>query len=145
MHPALTFIVVVAIGFGTAGPGHVGVEAGGAGTEERRNGDQSRILPSLAEYAIKGESEYSNCPEGYPSFGTLGDLLTAWNPNQPEVPEGGVIERLKVRSHGTWNTARAPLAVVCRRQRGGVRLPEYSTSRTHASLRAQQEREVDIR
>eukprot|EP00903_Cladosiphon_okamuranus_P006282 g6164.t1 len=50
-------------------------------------------------YTIKNETEYSSCPEGYPSYGRLGDLLTAWSPNQPDVPEGVVIERLQVLNY----------------------------------------------
>lgn len=45
---------------------------------------------------LKDELAYSSCPEGYPAFGTLGDLLRAWNPNDPDVPEGVVEERLHV-------------------------------------------------
>jgi len=106
--PTLIFFLLV-VGQGAAAPRHVRGEAGGAESEERRNGveNEQRVLPSLADYDIKGEDKYSSCPEGYPAFGTLGDLLTAWSPNQPEVPEGGVIERLRV-SHSCTQRARCP-------------------------------------
>ncbi len=99
MLPGL-FVLLLVIGYGEASPRHVRGEAGGVDSEERRNGEdtQHRVLPTLAEYDIKGEDKYSSCPEGYPAFGTLGDLLKAWSPNQPEVPQGGVIERLRVRA-----------------------------------------------
>lgn len=45
---------------------------------------------------LKDELAYSSCPEGYPAFSTLGGLLRAWNPNDPDVPEGVVEERLHV-------------------------------------------------
>ena len=45
---------------------------------------------------LKQEQAYSSCPEGYPAYGTLGDLLKAWNPNDPDVPEDVVVERLRV-------------------------------------------------
>lgn len=53
---------------------------------------------------LKDESAYSHCPEGYPAFGRLGELLTAWNPNQPDEPEGVVVERLHVSSNCQRNT-----------------------------------------
>lgn len=86
-------VLLAAVGFGTAAPRQV---RGAPALEERRKDDGPRLLASLDDYAIKNETEYSSCPEGYPSYGKLGDLLTAWNPNQPNVPEGGVIERLQV-------------------------------------------------
>lgn len=63
--------------------------------EEQQGQNQHRGLHD-DDYELKGEEEYASCPESYPSFGTLGELLKAWNPNQPEVPEGGVVERLRV-------------------------------------------------
>lgn len=93
---------------------HVG--AGGAEEERRELGEPS-LLPNEGDevdfvaadehanrklsgsrytYVRKAESAYSSCPDGYPSFGKLGDLLRAWSPNEPDVPEGGVIERLQV-------------------------------------------------
>lgn len=41
---------------------------------------------------------YADCPSQYPSFGTLGKLLTTWNPNVPEVPEG-YVETLQVLNY----------------------------------------------
>lgn len=65
---------------------------------------QQRQLPHVNRlvshgFATKPEEEYASCPEGYPAFGKLGDLLTAWSPNQAEVPDDGVIERLRVSNH----------------------------------------------
>lgn len=122
MLPAL-FSLLLIIGYGTAAPRHVRGEAARVASEERRNGEdkQQRVLPSLVDYDIKGEDKYSSCPEGYPAFGTLGDLLTAWSPNQPEVPDGGVIERLRVRA-----TARCLGGDCCRQLGSGrtVALPD---------------------
>lgn len=42
------------------------------------------------------ESAFTSCPEGYPSFGKLGELLRAWSPNEPEEPAGAVEQRLQV-------------------------------------------------
>lgn len=47
-------------------------------------------------FTLKDEASYISCPQGYPAFGELGKLLRAWSPNDPEVPEGVVVERLKV-------------------------------------------------
>lgn len=95
----LPLVLLVAIGFGTAAPQHAR-GAPPAPDGERRDDAGSggrRWLASLGDYyTIKNETEYSSCPEGYPSYGRLGDLLTSWSPNQPDVPEGGVIERLQV-------------------------------------------------
>lgn len=30
---------------------------------------------------------FDHCPPEYPEFGRLGEILEAWSPNQPEVPE----------------------------------------------------------
>ncbi|CAN0114249.1 unnamed protein product [Pylaiella littoralis] len=67
--------------------------------QQQQHRQLHRSRPSLEEHAAKGEELYASCPEGYPSFGKLGDLLTAWSPNQPEVPEGGVIEKLRVLNY----------------------------------------------
>lgn len=92
----LSLVLLVAVGLGPSAAQHV---RGAPAIEEqqRRKDGGSRFLASLNEFSIKNETEYSSCPEGYPSYGRLGDLLTAWSPNQPDVPEGGVIERLQVR------------------------------------------------
>eukprot|EP00752_Nemacystus_decipiens_P008785 g7839.t1 len=91
----LSLVLLVAFGFGTAAPQHA---RGSPALEDDRREDDgfSRLLGSHTEYKTKNETEYASCPEGYPAFGRLGDLLTAWSPNQPDVPEGVVIERLQV-------------------------------------------------
>lgn len=105
----LALVFLLATGHETAATQHV---RGAAGLEDEEEistelgfrtyeQQQSRNLPSLHDYETKGEDEYSSCPEGYPSYGRLGDLLTAWSPNQPEVPEGGVLERLRVSNNHT--------------------------------------------
>lgn len=109
--PAL--VLVLAAVFGTVTQ-HVGVEAR---EEERREldepsvpagdefdfaaaGNSDRTLSSDT-YIRKPESVYSSCPDGYPTFGKLGEMLRAWSPNEPDVPEGGVIERLQVSAQHT--------------------------------------------
>lgn len=62
--------------------------------DEFAPGEDNRKL--FGDYMPKDESAYGPCPDGYPAFGKLGDLLRAWSPNEPDVPEGGVIERLHV-------------------------------------------------
>lgn len=49
----------------------------------------------------RGDLFYSSCQKGYPYFGKLGELLRAWSPNEPDAPEGGVVERLQV-SFDVW-------------------------------------------
>lgn len=94
----LPLALLIAVGFRIAAPQHVrGAPA--LEEEERRNDDgRSGRFLAMDDYSVKNETEYTSCPEGYPSYDRLGDLLTAWSPNQPEVPEGGVIERLQVRA-----------------------------------------------
>ncbi|CAM9431615.1 unnamed protein product [Ectocarpus sp. 12 AP-2014] len=107
----LPLVLFIAAGHGLADAQHVqGVAEAAIGGqqqqqppgEERRDEVvepthwRSRIL-GTEEYEVKEETEYSSCPQGYPSYGKLGELLTAWSPNQPEVPEEGVVERLQVR------------------------------------------------
>lgn len=100
----LSLVLLVVVGFGTAAPQHArGSPPAAREQEERRkddghgSGSGGRFLAALDRYTIRNETEYSSCPEGYPAYGKLGDLLTAWSPNQPDVPEGVVIERLQVR------------------------------------------------
>lgn len=107
----LPLVLFIAAGHGVADAQHVrgGVaEAATEGWQQQRPQEErrdevvveptnwrSRVL-ALGDYEIKEETEYSSCPEGYPSYGKLGELLTAWSPNQPDVPEEGVVERLQV-------------------------------------------------
>lgn len=96
----LSLALLVAVGLTSSASQHArGAPPAAPLEEERRKddgGSSSRFLASLVDYGIKNETEYASCPEGYPAYGRLGDLLTAWSPNQPEVPEGVVIERLQV-------------------------------------------------
>lgn len=118
-HKAALFAIVLVLAAvcGTATK-HVGV--GGREEERRELGERSvptgdefdfaaagKADRKLASYTYlrKAESAYSSCPDGYPTFGKLGEMLRAWSPNEPDVPEGGVIERLQVSpQHKTFCT-----------------------------------------
>ncbi|CAM9590594.1 unnamed protein product [Choristocarpus tenellus] len=41
-------------------------------------------------------ADKQQCPQSYPTYGLLGDMLGAWNPNDPDVPSG-FVEKLEVR------------------------------------------------
>lgn len=92
----LSLVLLVAVGLTSAASQHA--RGPPAPLEDERSNEDGlrRFLASVTDYSIKEETEYASCPEGYPAFGRLGDLLTAWNPNEPDVPEGVVIERLQV-------------------------------------------------
>lgn len=109
---ALIFLVVVLATVCGTVIQHVG--AGGREEERRESGAepsvrtrdevdfaparnaQRKVFSKTYQYARKPESAYTSCPDGYPTFGKLGEMLRAWSPNEPDVPEGGVIERLQV-------------------------------------------------
>lgn len=97
----VALIFLACIGRGTTTHHNLG------GQTERRNLAAEPAV-ELEEIAAKGLSDsarerpagdelaYRSCPEGYPAFGKLGELMRAWSPNDPDVPEGVVIERLHV-------------------------------------------------
>lgn len=110
----IAFIVALAMGQraaaahsvrGGAAPEHKLEDADGLVLDTWENEQEDRMLANVRGYELQGEDQYSSCPEGYPSFGKLGELLKTWNPNQADVPEAGVIERLQVSGENTRQKA----------------------------------------